>query len=115
MTKIPESAQEFFDVQLPAALEAHPLEAKTIGGIYAFKISGEEGANWTIDLKSPVPVCVRDSSMVATCTIEVSAEDFKSMIASPALGMQLYFQGKLRIVGDPMLATKLHQLFALAV
>ena len=29
-------------------------------------------------------------------------------------GMQLYFQGKLRVTGDPMLAMKLQQLFELA-
>jgi hypothetical protein len=28
--------------------------------------------------------------------------------------MQLYFQGKLRVSGDPMLAMKLQQLFELA-
>ena len=32
------------------------------------------------------------------------------MLTNPALGMQLYFQGKLRVTGDPMLATKLQKL-----
>ena len=47
------------------------------------------------------------------CTIEVDHEDFKQMLADPQLGMQLYFQGKLKVTGDPMLATKLQQFFSL--
>jgi hypothetical protein len=35
------------------------------------------------------------------------------MLTNPAMGMQLYFQGKLKVTGDPMLATKLQKLFQL--
>ena len=37
-----------------------------------------------------------------------------SMLGNPALGMQLYFGGKLKVVGDPMLATKLQKLIAIS-
>ena len=33
------------------------------------------------------------------------------MLSDPNAGMQLYFQGKLCVSGDPMLAMKLQQLF----
>ncbi len=36
------------------------------------------------------------------------------MLSDPQAGMQLYFQGKLKVSGDPMLATKLQQFFDLA-
>jgi hypothetical protein len=36
------------------------------------------------------------------------------MLTDPNAGMQLYFQGKLRVSGDPMLAMKLQQFFDLA-
>ena len=49
----------------------------------------------------------------AQCTIELAHEDFKAMLGNPQVGMQLYFQGKLRVTGDPMLATKLQQFFAM--
>ena len=35
------------------------------------------------------------------------------LLANPNAGMQLYFQGKLKVTGDPMLATKLQKLFSL--
>ncbi len=50
----------------------------------------------------------------AQCTVEVAHEDFKSMFTDPQVGMQLYFQGKLKVSGDPMLAMKLQQVFDMA-
>ncbi len=113
MAKAPESAQELFNTQVPAALSAHPDKAKEIGAIYLFKITGDDGGTWTVDLASATPSCVVGEKGTPQCTIEVTSADFKSMLANPALGMQLYFQGKLKVTGDPMLATKLQKLFSL--
>jgi len=49
----------------------------------------------------------------ANCTIEVANADFVNMLKNPALGMQLFMTGKLKVAGDPMLAMKLQKLFAL--
>jgi hypothetical protein len=57
---------------------------------------------------SDPPTCSRGDSGKAQCTIEVAHDDFKAMLGNPQVGMQLYFQGKLKVSGDPMLATKLH-------
>jgi len=112
----PQSAQDLFDKQIPAALAANPDKAKTLGAIYSFKITGDGGGEWTVDLTATPPTCTsgKKDGCTPQCIIEVSNEDFKSMISNPALGMQLYFQGRLRVTGDPMLATKLQKLFALA-
>ncbi len=108
------SAPELFDQQLPAALAKHPDKAKAVNAVYLFKISGEGGGDWTVDLASDPPTCTRGDSGKAQCTVEVSNEDFKTMLGDPNAGMQLYFQGKLRVSGDPMLAMKLQQLFEIA-
>jgi hypothetical protein len=113
MAKVPESASELFDKQVPAALAAHPDKAKEIGAVYLFKITGDDGGEWTVDLQSATPTCTKGVHGTAQCTIEVAHADFKSMLANPAMGMQLYFQGKLRVTGDPMLATKLQKLFSM--
>jgi hypothetical protein len=113
MANVPASAQELFDKQVPAALAANPDKAKEIGATYVFKITGDDGGTWTVDLASSPPTCTPGEKGAAQCTIEVAHADFKSMLANPALGMQLYFQGKLRVSGDPMLATKLQKLFTL--
>ena len=57
---------------------------------------------------------VHGASATAQCTIEMDHVDFMTMLGDPNAGMQLYFAGKLRVSGDPMLAMKLQGLFALA-
>jgi hypothetical protein len=113
MPKIPESAQELFNQQVPEAIAKHPDKAKEIGAVYLFKITGDDGGTWTVDLASATPSCTEGDKGNAQCTIEVTHADFKSMLGNPALGMQLYFQGKLKVTGDPMLATKLQKLFSM--
>lgn len=106
-------AQTLFNEQVPKALAANPDKAREIGAIYSFNVTGEGGGQWTVDLASNPPTCKPGDAGNAQCRIEVAHEDFKAMLANPALGMQLYFQGKLRVTGDPMLATKLQKLFSL--
>ena len=114
MAQPPKDAKELFDEQVPAALKAYPEKAKAVGAVYCFKIAGDGGGDWTVDLAGDPPTCTRGDTGKAQCTIEVAHDDFKSMLGNPQVGMQLYFQGKLKVSGDPMLATKLQQFFALA-
>ncbi len=114
MPELPKDATELFDKQVPAGLAQYPDKAREVNAIYAFKITGEGGGEWTCDLTSTPPTCVRGDSGKAQCTVEVAHDDFKTMLADPNAGMQLYFQGKLRVSGDPMLAMKLQELFKLA-
>jgi putative sterol carrier protein len=114
MAALPKDAQELFDVLVPQGLKQFPDKAREVGAIYAFKITGEGGGEWTVDLTSDPPSCVRGDTGKAQCTVEIAHDDFKSMLSDPNAGMQLYFQGKLRVSGDPMLAMKLQQMFDMA-
>ena len=95
------------------ALERFPEEASAVDAIYLFKITGEGGGDWTVSLVEDPSVSQGDAG-TAQCTVEVSHEDFKLMLTDPQAGMQLYFQDKLKVTGDPALATKLQQFFDLA-
>jgi hypothetical protein len=100
-----------------AAYAAHALWAAAGGADAAggtASLTGEGGGEWTVDLTSDPPVCDQGDKGTAQCTIELSHEDFKSLFSDPQAGMQLYFQGKLKVTGDPMLATRLQQVFELA-
>lgn len=110
----PKNAIELFDVQMPEAIGKAPDKAKEVGAVYVFKITGEGGGEWTVDLKSDKPSINKGVLPGANCTIEVANTDFVDMLANPAKGMQLFMQGKLRVTGDPMLAMKLQKLFSLA-
>jgi hypothetical protein len=107
------TAKEIFDRRVPEGLLKHPDKAREIGSIFCFKVTGPNGGTWTVDLASAPPTCKAGEAASPQCTIEVADSDFEQMIANPMLGMQLYFQGKIRISGDPMLATRLQKLFEL--
>jgi putative sterol carrier protein len=62
-----------------------------------------------VDLKNDPPVC-KEGALAADCTITMSNEDFKAIRANPQAAMQLFFQGKLKVQGNPMLATKLQKI-----
>ena len=109
----PNSASELFDTILPAAIAKNPDAARAVGAVYVFKVSGDGGGEWTVDLKSATPAVTKGVGAGAECTIDVANADFVSMLANPALGMQLFMQGKLRVAGNPMLAMKLQNLFKL--
>jgi hypothetical protein len=114
MADMPKDAKELFDEQVPKALKEHPDKAREVNAIYCFKITGDGGGDWTVDLASDPPTSARGDTGKAQCTIELAHDDFKQMLANPQVGMQLYFQGKLRVTGDPMLATKLQKFFEVA-
>ena len=114
MAQLPKDAQDLFDNLVPQGLKAFPDKARELNAIYCFKVTGDGGGEWTVDTTSDPPTCSRGDSGKAQCTIEVAHDDFKTMLPDPNAGMQLYFQGKLRVSGDPMLAMKLQQLFEIA-
>jgi hypothetical protein len=113
MPGAPKDAEELFNERVPRTLAQFPAEARAVDAIYCFNISGEGGGVWTVDLTADPPTIETGDTGTAQCTIEVTAEDFNTMLATPQVGMELYFQGKLRITGDPMLASKLEKFFEL--
>lgn len=109
------SVKEFFDKRVPEELGKHPDKAKEIAAVYLFKISGADGGTWTADLKSTPPTCVAGEGAAPQCTIEATDADFRTMIdGGMAAAMQLFFSGKLKVQGDPNLATKLSKLLQMA-
>ena len=111
---MPQSATQLFDQLIPEGLKKFPEKAKEINAIYGFKVTGDGGGEWTVDLTSTRPTCLKGDGGNSQCTISVCNEDFQTMLADPQAAMQLYFQGKLLVTGDPMLAMKLQSIVDLA-
>jgi SCP-2 sterol transfer family len=109
------SVKAFFDQKVPAVLQTSPEKAKDVAAVYLFKISGADGGTWTVDLLSTPPTCVSGASGTPQCTIEASDADFRTMIdGGMQAAMNLFFTGKLKVTGDPVLATKLSKLLQMA-
>jgi putative sterol carrier protein len=109
------SVKAFFDERVPAVLKTSPEKAKDVAAVYLFKISGADGGVWTVDLVSNPPTCIPGEHGAPQCTVEASDADFRSMIeGGMQAAMSLFFSGKLKVAGDPILATKLSKLLQMA-
>ena len=109
------SVKAFFDQKVPAVLSMSPEKAKDVAAIYLFKISGPDGGVWTADLVSTPPTCLPGAHGTPQCTIECSDDDLRTMIdGGMQAAMNLFFSGKLKVSGDPALATRLSKLLQMA-
>ncbi len=104
--------KQLFNVELPAALAKNADDAKAIGAKYQMNITGPTGGEWVVDVTASGPSC-KPGNGPADCTLTISDEDFQSLIENPsANATQLFFSGKLKVAGNPVLAMKLQKLFA---
>src|SRR6185503_6737647 len=112
---MPTSVKAFFDEKVPSVLKTSPEKAKDVAAVYLFKISGPDGGTWTVDLVSTPPTCKPGAEGSPQCTIECSDEDLRTMIGGGMqAAMSLFFSGKLKVSGDPSLATRLTKLLQMA-
>ncbi|MEZ4340465.1 MAG: SCP2 sterol-binding domain-containing protein [Sandaracinaceae bacterium] len=102
-------AKTDFTKNLPEKISDDPDNAKEIDAVFLFKITGDDGGTWTVNCRDDVGVHEGEVGE-ADCTLELSSEDWQAISDNPAMAMQLYFQGKLKVSGDAMKATKLQQL-----
>jgi putative sterol carrier protein len=104
--------KKLFNEELPAALARNADDAKTIGAKFQMNVTGASGGEWNIDVSPTGPSC-KPGTAPADCTLTISDEDFQKLLENPQQnGMPLFFAGKLKIAGNPILATKLQKLFS---
>ena len=106
--------RKMFNEQLPAAMARNEDAAKAIGVSYQLDVTGEGGGQWFVDCTATGPRIEAGNPGGADCTVVLSVPDFQLLMEAPqANGMKLFFAGKLKITGNPLLATKLLTLLEL--
>ena len=106
--------QKLLNEDFPAKLAKFPDQAKAIGGKFQLNITGDGGGEWFIDASETGPSIKQGQGEAADLTITLAVEDFIKLQENPqAAGMQLFFAGKLKLVGNQMLGMKLGKLFTL--
>lgn len=103
---MPDSKVSFTEV-IPAKIARDPARARAVGGIFVFRISGEGGGTYTLDLKNDVSVVEGETCADPDCLLELSNDVWRQMSDTPTQAMQFYFDGKLKVTGNVVLALKL--------
>ena len=72
------NAQVSFTQDIPRSIESDVDKAKAVDAIFLFKVNGQDGGVWTVNMKDAPGVTEGDQGN-AECTIELSPDDWKAM------------------------------------
>jgi putative sterol carrier protein len=103
--------KDLFDTQLPKRIEENGARYSDVDAIFYIKINGEGGGDWTVNLKDTPGVTDGDAGN-SDCTLECEVDDWVAIQKDPQAAMQMFFEGKLKIGGNAMLAQNLGTILA---
>ena len=96
--------------EMTKRVDQRPELIEKVGAIYQFDVTGEGGGTWTVDLKNKPGKVHPGANGKPDCTIALGVDDFVALMTGQLDGQQAFMQGKLKISGNMMLATKLNML-----
>lgn len=110
----PEAAsavQGIFD-RMADRVAANPGMAQQVRASFQFELAGENGGEWFVNLKEGVGAVSAGALPDADCTIHMSDADFVLMAQGKLNAMAAFGMGRIKVEGNPILATKLQSLLA---
>ncbi len=96
-------------IKLAQGIQQHPEQVKEIGGIYLFRITGEENLIVWVNLKDQPQLLYEERE--AECVIEARDKDFLKVYKGIIPGFKAVLSGKLKVSGKLELATRLGEVF----
>ena len=103
-----------FEEMVPAQLAAHPELDDQVDAVLQVDIAGPDGGSWSIDLRRDhAPARVDPGPHPeAKVRIEITAADFRDLMAGRRRWTDAFVEGRIRFDGDLVTALKLRKLLA---
>jgi putative sterol carrier protein len=110
MTKPTQSitVQEIFK-KVERGIIKYPERVTQVNAIYLFKISGEHGGIFHVNLTENPAISFEEKP--ADCILEIKDSDFIKLYKGIIPGFKAMLSGKLKVKGDLTLATHLNEIF----
>lgn len=103
------STQAVFQV-IDAALKMSPEKLEGSEGVYQFNITGDDSGTYQMIIDENGGKAVEGTEKEADCTLEISAADYRSLVAGTLNPTEAFMNGQLKIEGDIGLALKLQNI-----
>jgi 50S ribosomal protein L16 3-hydroxylase len=102
--------RSFFEQTLGGLFRSRP-EAFREDASYTFHVTGPDGGRWTVDLRAATPTCL-ENGPAGDCTVEITTDDFGRVISDESLLLPLYYQDRIKVIGDLFKAAGIPQLLS---
>jgi F420-dependent oxidoreductase-like protein len=90
---------------------ADPTLVQRVNAVYQFNVQGTDGGTWVVDLKNGAGEVWSGKHEAADCIISMNQDDFVALASGRINPINAFMQGRIRVQGDIMMATRLQSLF----
>lgn len=97
--------------QMTQRMAADPTLVQRVNAVYQFNVHGDDGGAWVVDLKNGAGQVWSGQHEAADCIITINQDDFVALASGRINPINAFMQGRIRVQGDIMMATRLQNLF----
>jgi putative sterol carrier protein len=96
--------------ELDQRLQANPDKTRGITATYQFNVQGDGGGVWQLKILDGCAQIVEGAVDAPDTTSTLSVEDYVARAMGEVSGRELFFSGRMRVDGNPMLGMRLAQI-----
>ena len=102
--------KDWFETELPQKVKDDPSKIAEFNGVMTFKITGDNGGEWSLDIKDSVLNVIEGGPEKPDILVTMKSPDFVNFINGKLNGQMAFMTGKLKVKGNMQLAMKLNTL-----
>ena len=96
--------------ELDRRLQAEPERTRGVSATYQFVVTGDGGGEWYLKVDDGTASVEQGRAPESQVTVTMTANDYVGMATGELSGQDLFFAGRMRVVGDQFLAMKLGEI-----